>query len=219
MSTDPFAGFLLIRSDLNGLCKKLLEFPACNYWVHESVVSRFIGLPTNNQYGQSEALTALIACIKKSYGGNKRKKNQAFTGFNPIELQDENNESGVCFQHWGRKELFQRGTDSTVPLVRRPRWFKFGNGVIQEVGVQMDIVNQLVGNRVPDALNNDDPSIPVFAAKRRQKSHLKFYQGRDLECIPYRNYDVPAVAVKYLWMWPNIKLKSTTIRRRSFSPE
>ena len=83
----------------------------------------------------------------------------------------------------------------------------------------MDIVNELAGNRAPHLLNEDDPSIPVYAAKRRKKSYVKFYKGIEKECIAYRNYDVPAVAAKYLWFWPQIKLKSDTIRRRSFSPE
>lgn len=35
----------------------------------EAVITRYPGLPKNTQYGPSEALTALIYCIKRSYGG------------------------------------------------------------------------------------------------------------------------------------------------------
>ena len=71
MSKNPFSAFKLIEQDLQVLSKKLLEFPPCNSWIHESVVARTIGLPTNNQYGQSETLSTLIACIKKGWGGDK----------------------------------------------------------------------------------------------------------------------------------------------------
>ena len=219
MSTNPFAALPLIKDDLKELSKKLLEFPPCNSWIHESVVAQYVGLPINNQHGQSEVLTALIACINKGFGGNKKKKTQVFTGFDPIELQNKNNGYGICFQIWGAKEPFKRGKDATAPLFREPRWFKFGSVDIHDLGAQMDIVNELAGNRAPHLLNEDDPSIPVYAAKRRKKSYIKFYKGIENECIAYRNYDVPAVAAKYLWFWPQIKLKSDTIRRRSFSPQ
>ena len=80
---------------------------------------------------------------------------------------------------WGKKKPFTRGKDSTVPLMRRPRWFKFGDNDIPEIGQQMDIVNELIGNRVPSSLNDDDPTITVYAARHRKKFYLNFYKGKN----------------------------------------
>jgi len=83
----------------------------------------------------------------------------------------------------------------------------------------MDIVNELIGNRVPSSLNKDDPTITLYAARHRKKFYLNFYKGQEQDSVTYRNYDVPAVAAKHLWLWPEMKMKSHRIRHRSFSPE
>ena len=104
------------------------------------------------------------------------------TGFSPVELQDQNNGVGVCFQTWGAKETFKRGKDSTDPILRHPRWFKFGTASIHELGVQMDIVNELTGKRVPSFLNDDDPNHPGV---RCEASEEQFHQvlQRDREGV------------------------------------
>ena len=55
------------------------------------MVSNYIGLPVSNAHGQSEALTALLGCLKKGYGGNKRNGDRVMTGMDAVNLQDENN--------------------------------------------------------------------------------------------------------------------------------
>jgi len=145
MSTCPFAAYHLIKDDLKGFSKELMEFPPCQSWIHESVVAIFIGLPIGNEHGQSEALTALLECLKNGWGGDKEKGTQVFTERNPVDLQQDKNGSGVCYQTWGKKEPFKSGKDSVVPLMRSPRWFKFGNGDIPDLGAQIGWVNRYPG--------------------------------------------------------------------------
>ena len=103
--------------------------------------------------------------------------------------------------------------------MRQPRWFKFGMDDTIELGVQIDIVNELVGKRTPTTINDNDPSIPVFVAKRQHKYYGPFYKGKMRDCVPYNNFDVPAVAFKYLWLWPEIEMTSDKVRRRMFPVE
>ena len=220
MSRNVQAAYHLIQKDLVEYCDKLLgSFRPCRFWIHESVVARFIGLPVGTEHGQSEALTSLLACIAKGSGGDKKKKTQKATTRNAVDLQNKKNGTRVCYQQWGAKEPFERGADSTEPLMRRPRWFKFGMDDTIELGVQNDIVNELVGKRAPATVNDNNSSIPVFVAKRWHKYYVPFYKGQMRDCVPYNNFDVPAVAFKYLWLWPEIEMTSDKVRRRSFPVE
>ncbi len=101
MSKSSFAAYPLIMDKLAEYSRKLIEFTPCDYWIHESVVANHIGLPRGDEHG-SEALTALLACMKKGYGGNERKNTKRSTGVNAVDLSDENNISRVSYQPWGR---------------------------------------------------------------------------------------------------------------------
>jgi len=199
----------------------LSNFSPCRFWIHESVVARSISLPIGNEHGTSETLTALLFCIKKGFEGSKKHKTQVFTGHPLSDLSNEMGNGQVCYQQFGRKEPFDRGKDSTQHILRRTRWFKFGNlENTLEVGEQIDLVNEIVGNRIPSDCNEDDPTIPVFVAQRRRKQYLHFYKDTEEECISYRNYDVPTIATKHLSeYWPGISKSSDTVRRRSFAPK
>ena len=90
-----------------------------------------------------------------------------------------------------------------------------------ELGVQIDILNELFGKRVSLELTDHDPTIlvPIYAAKRRKRLHKLFYKKQLSECQPFLNYDVPAMASKYIdVLWPTMEMNSTIIRRRSFDP-
>ena len=107
-----------------------------------------------------------------------------------VDLADEINDGKVCYQQFGRKEPFDRGRNSSEPILRRPRWFKFGNlNNTLEVGIQIDLLDEIIGKRLPSNYNDDDPSIPVFAAKRRKKQYIYFYKGNEEECTTTINCD------------------------------
>ena len=224
MSKRADAAYPLISDRLKHYSDKLLtsHISTCNYWIHESVVARFIELPTNEVHGQSESLTALLNCIKVGYGGNRRKGTNVSTTHDPVDLQDEHNPSRVCYQQWGSKQPFERGALQQEPVNRRTRWFWFGDRTNKiELGVQLDILNEIIGKRVSLELTDHDPTrlVPIYAAKRRKRLHKLFYKKQLSECQPYLNYDVPAIAFKYMdVLWPNIEMNSTNIRRRSFNP-
>jgi hypothetical protein len=59
--------------------------------------------------------------------GKQKKENTGFTGFDGVDLMNQKNNLGICYQQWGKREAFPRGTLSDAPLMREPRWFKFGN--------------------------------------------------------------------------------------------
>ena len=96
MSNSPFAAYPLIKGNLQGYSDKLLSnFPPWRFWIHESVVTRSIGLPSGNKHGASEALTVLISCLKKGFGGSVKQKTQVSNGHDPIDLSHEKMK-GVC---------------------------------------------------------------------------------------------------------------------------
>ena len=218
MSRRPDAAYPLISNRLEHYSNQLLtHFPKCNFWIHESVVARFIGLPTNEEYGQSQALTALLLCIKNGYGGSKRNKTIKATTHNATDLKNEHNVSGICYQEWGRKEEFDQGSLALDKVKRHTRWFKFGDGCTIELGEQLDLLNEIIGVRVPLELTDHDPTIkvPVYAAKRRSKYYKLFYNKQRTRCQPYLNYDVPAITARHKEIF-GVTMNSTQIRRRSF---
>ena len=101
MSQSP--AYPLIKDELGGLCTKLVTILPCRSTIHESVVARFIGLLIGNVHGQSESLTALIACLKKGYGGDIKKGTRMSTRRHPVDLNHRNNYSEVSYQTWGKE--------------------------------------------------------------------------------------------------------------------
>ena len=96
MPTDKVA-YYMIEQELTEYCQKLTSFPPSPYWIHESVVSNFIGIPTGQStHGQADALTALLACIKDGYGGSKKKKSVTATGISAVDLRIQDNDLHVC---------------------------------------------------------------------------------------------------------------------------
>ena len=63
-----------------------------------------------------------------------------------MDLINQNNNIRIWYQQWGNRELFAKGTLSDDPLVRKPRWFKFGNNCKIEVGQQIEIAKELIGD-------------------------------------------------------------------------
>ena len=117
------AAYHMIEGCLEGYCKKLLSFPQSVFWVHETVVANYLGIPTGKGVeGQSEALTSLIACIKAGHGGNKKKKTNKATGVSQADLKDQKNALGVCIKQYGKKEVFPGGelADAGDPVRRMP---------------------------------------------------------------------------------------------------
>ena len=43
-----------------------MDSPDSEYWIHEAVITRYLGLPKNTPYGPSEALTALILDLQEA---------------------------------------------------------------------------------------------------------------------------------------------------------
>eukprot|EP00956_Cyclotella_meneghiniana_P021728 scaffold39992_cov37-Cyclotella_meneghiniana.AAC.1 len=220
MSNSPSAAYPLIAGDLATYCRKLMEVPDCEYYIHESVITRYLDLPKNPQYGPSEALTALIYCIKKGYGGTQRKRTP--TGCAALDLADENNGGRIHYQAFGEKEEFERGTLCTDSRAQHPRWFHFGKRTSRiELKQQIEICHHLIGKKVSSTFCANDISIPSFVMKRRQKMYVYFYERKSHLCAQYINHDIPAIINTFADdVWPQIKLpgEKETLRRRFFDP-
>lgn len=220
MSQRPSAAYPLIARDLASYCHKLMHFPDSEYWIHESVITRYLGLPKNNEYGPSESLTALIYCIKNGYGGTAR--NKISTGCDARDLADENNGGRVYYQIFGEKEEFERGTLSVSKRAQHPRWFHFGKGDGRlELKLQIEVCNHLIGKSMPSIICSNDVTIPAFAMKRRQKQFRDFYKKKKHMCNQYLNHDIPAIIYTFACdAWPHIKVpnKSDRLCRRFFEP-
>ena len=87
--------------------------------LHETKLAQYLNLPHGPEHGPYQALTAILACMKNGSGGNKRKKTQVFTGFDRVDLMNQNNNIGICYRKWGKREVFSRGTLSGAPHYRR----------------------------------------------------------------------------------------------------
>ena len=61
----PASTLPLIKNKLPQYCKKLVSIPPCAFWIHETSLSNYLGLPRGlgKVQGQNEALTALITYI------------------------------------------------------------------------------------------------------------------------------------------------------------
>jgi len=90
------SAYYMIEADLQGYCEKLRGFHSSGFWIHETVVANFLGIPKGRGvHGQVDAITSLIACIKQGYGGNSKKKTIVSTGFGQgIDISIQNNELG-----------------------------------------------------------------------------------------------------------------------------
>ena len=93
MSKSPFATFPSIHRDLPQYCQKLVEFPPCNFWIHETKLSQYLKLPQGPEHGPCQALTAILACMKKGFGGDPKKNTEVYTGLEAVDLLDANNET------------------------------------------------------------------------------------------------------------------------------
>ena len=132
--------FLLINSNLPEYCHRLAELPPCDFWVHEAKLAELLWLPKGPVHDPSEVLTTILACLQQGYGGNNRKKTAVLTGYDAVDLSNENNIMGISYQAWGRVESFSRGDLSKEKsFTRKPRWFKTENRCVIEVKEQMEI--------------------------------------------------------------------------------
>ena len=218
------SAYYLLGVELSEYSQKLMAFPQSPYWIHETVVSNFIGLPTGaGEHGQSEALTSLLDCLKKGFGGNQKKKTYAITGLPAIDLRVQANGTGVFYDQFGRTEQFPRGKLSDEKRSHKPRWFHFGEDCPLELGRQLDIVEDLVGDRPTGNVDSGDPAvIPLYVKRRRERLHKKFFAKDRTKCMPYTNWDVPSIAAKWIDTWADISITQQSrksICRRSFSPQ
>ena len=140
-------------------------------------LAEYLKLPQGPEHGPSEVLTTVLACMKRGWGGNKREKTVVSTLMDAVDLSDEQNALGICYQEWGMKEDFVRGKLNDAIITRQARWFKVGDICSINVSEQMDIVKELTGD-VNVEWDADDPAIlPMRIIKRRKESYAKWYRG------------------------------------------
>ena len=200
-----FAAFQLLGSKLPEHCCKLNDIPDCNFWIHEKQLTTYLRLPGGPKHGPGDALTALLACMKKGFGGRKRDKNVVMTGLEAVDLADSTNR--IFFQRWGANEQFPGGTLSQEVGSRQPRWFRFGFGCVIDVKEQTRIAQELTGKMPLDELGGPmSVGIPRATSRQRADLYLKFYRGRENECKPFLNKDVPLIAFRYCSLWEGIRL-------------
>ena len=64
-----------------------------------------------------------------------------------------------------------------------------------------------------------DPAVlPMYQIRRRKKLYLSFFQNKQ-EARPYKSFDVPAIAAKFLPVWEHVVMSSNMTQRRSFKAE
>ena len=74
MSTRPSAAYYpLTAHDLENCCRKLMVFSDSEVWIHEAVITRYLGLPKNMEYCPSEALASFTA--SRTAMGERQKQN------------------------------------------------------------------------------------------------------------------------------------------------
>ena len=92
------SAYYLIADELPKYCREWMNFPSSPYWIHESAVANFLGIPTGTgEHGQSQALTSIVACIKTGFGGSRNRKNKQATGVQVADLKTQTNGTRVCY--------------------------------------------------------------------------------------------------------------------------
>ena len=87
----------------------------------------------------------------------KQGKNIEATGLKYlVDLSEQYNEFALCFQCW---ESFERGNLSENKFNHRPRWFHCGNEFTIQLRLELNITNELIGQRDIDTISVDDPDI------------------------------------------------------------
>ena len=218
------AAFPLLGSKLPEYCDKLMSVPDFQYWIHEKKLAAYLSLPSGQKHGPADAMTALIACVKKGFGGNDRRNTKVATGHPSIDMAVSS--SRIYYQDFRTREEFVGGKLNTGPRMRTPRYFRFGTKQI-EVGAQLKIANELVGNMPVDETGAlDSVGIPRECARRRANMFRKFYRGETNNCKEYPNEDVPLIAYRNIESFADIGFSLTGIKcsggrvlRRSFKTE
>ena len=117
----PCASVLpLIKNILPQYFKKLVSIQPCVFWIHETILSNYLGLPRGSSkvQGQNEALTALITCIKDGGGGNKRKGTWVSTKIAVADLFcSENKPNSIHYVNASGKDEFPGGTLADKPIL------------------------------------------------------------------------------------------------------
>ena len=194
---SPQAAYYMIEGKLEYYCQELNNFPQSVFWIHETVLVNYLGIPRGKgEHGQRDALTSLLACIKQGRGGSPKGefevKPTELGGSFDLGLQD--NGLGVCFQQYGKRETFVGGELAKETSERQPRWFHFGNEFPIQVKDQILIVNNLIGKCNPGKIDDDDPAkIPMYQIQRRNKHFRHYFEGGS-QGAGYKNYDIPAIA-------------------------
>jgi len=145
------------------------------------------------------------------------------TGVTGVDLSSQNNGTRVCYQQFGEEVSFPRGelSFSDEAVRRQPRWFRFGDSCSIDVDEQIEIVNELLGNRVVSRARDDGTEASVSA--RRKKSVKAFYQKDEANCREYRLKDIPAIVRAFLDIWKNFSTKAksdgTMLTQRDINPD
>ena len=159
------AAYPMIKGSLKQLCQDLMSFPQSPFWIHETVLSNYIGIPRGKgKHGQGEALTTFLAAIKRGYGVQKKSK-EVITIVAATDLESKHNDLGICYQKWGDKEEFARGDLSEEPktIFCSDCWFHFGKNFSIQVSQQMNIVQNLTGNCRPGIIDESYPAmLPMY---------------------------------------------------------
>ena len=108
------AAFPLLGSKLPDYCNKLINVPDFEYWIHEKTSAAYLSLPSGAQHGRADVMTALIACMKKGFGGDKKRKTLVPTGHVSIDMNGS--ASRIYYQSHGVREEFGGG-DLTGPTL------------------------------------------------------------------------------------------------------
>ena len=82
------AAFPLLGPKLPEYCHKLMTIPDFEYWIHEKKLAAYLSLPSGHKLGPSDAMTALIACMKKGFGGDNRRGTKVATGYSLTDMSD-----------------------------------------------------------------------------------------------------------------------------------
>ena len=99
---NPNLGCPLIQGKLDELCQKIESSPHLPFWIHETVLSNYIGIPGGKSNpGQSKGLTAILASEKRGHGIQKSTKGE-ITKLLVVNLTQQNNGTGICYQQCER---------------------------------------------------------------------------------------------------------------------
>ena len=134
---------------MEDLARRLASIPPSQWWLHEIVACKMLGLKAKEGLSTCTQLSNLLLSLTRGgTGGNSRTGSWEATGFPTMDLHSTDpNPLNIHYEYHGTKEGFATESLSDQECVfHRPRYFWFGKKKAINTKDQMLLLRQVTGD-------------------------------------------------------------------------